>query len=196
MRRTRGGAVLFALTSTLLMTQPAMAFEVITDTGTTGEFTVNDTGFQPGAACLFENNPGSDHDELDAIRIRKLWSHGPFAQPSRVGFRYLIQRDAPPYGDRFITRFRSSNVKKLADDAEVAFFGPVTWHAPEGTQSRWRVRINLTYYAKGNPRKVIGRVVGQIEVYQSKLKGTSLRYQEGDEGNPWYCHAEFFPIPA
>ena len=176
--------------------QPAGAFQVIDESGTTGEYTVNDTGFQPGATCLFENNPGSSHDELNGIRIHKLWSHGPFAQQSRVGFRYVIQRDAPPFGDGFKTRFRSSIVKKKADDTEVAFFGPVTWKVPEGTQSHWRVRIFLTYYAKGSSTNVIGRVSGQIETYQSKLKGTGMRFQEGGEGNPWYCRAEFFPIPA
>ena len=46
-----------------------------------------------------------------------------------MGFRYVIRRDAPPFGDGFKTRFRSSIVKKKADDAEVAFFGPVTWKA-------------------------------------------------------------------
>jgi hypothetical protein len=176
--------------------QPTAAFHVLDESGKTGEYTINDTESQPGALCLFENNPGSNHDELNAIRIRKLWSHGPFPQDSLVGFRYIVQRDAPPFGDGFQTRFRSRIVKKSANDAEVAFFGPVTWKAPEGTNSHWRVRIALTYYAKGSSSNVIGHVSGNIEVYRSKLKASNLSFQEGGEGNAWYCRAEFFPIPA
>jgi hypothetical protein len=196
MRSIRRLAAFAALGLTAVLAQPATAFHVLDESGTTGEYTVNDTEFQPGALCLFENNPGSNHDELDAIRIDKSWSHGPFPQKSLVGFRYIVQQDAPPFGDGYRTRFRSRIVKKSANDAEVAFFGPVTWKAPEGTKSQWRVRLAFTYYAKGSSTNVIGRVSGNIEVYRSKLKSSNLSYQEGSEGNAWYCHPEFFPIPA
>src|SRR5262245_15336240 len=95
----------------VLAVQPAAAFDETRNSGKTAEYTVNDSLAQPGIGCRYEGAG----QVLDRIVIRKLWTHGPYARKSWVGFQYIILRDAPPTGDGFTTYYRSPIAKKRAD---------------------------------------------------------------------------------
>jgi hypothetical protein len=179
-----------SLMALVLATQPVAAFAEGTPQGDYGLLTVTDEPSQPGIVCIYENNPGATDDELDAIRIKNLWSHGPYHQFTKVGFRYVILRNTPPVSDDVFNKyFTSPIVKKSANDEEVAFFKH-KWKAPENTSSQFRVRLVLLYYAKGDPTTVVGRQGGLFEVYKHNHPADGT-YTVGDNGDPGYCRNEY-----
>lgn len=161
------------------------AFDELKSSGTTGEYTVNDAAFSPGAVCRYESHPGPAYkDELNKVSSRKVWTHGPFGAKSWVGHRVVVLRNSKPYGDdKFRTVWKSPIVKKRANDAEVAFFGAQHYKTPENHKSLYRVQHIFFYYQKHNKNKLIGRVQGLVEVYKYKQPG-SLVDLFGVEGGP------------
>ena len=190
-RRLRSILVLSgALIAAALVAPPAGAFEEGVNSGMTGDYQVTDTEFSPGVVCRFESNPGTQNDELQRIKIKRLQSHGPFAQETWVGFRFLVKRNAPPFADGdFRTVFRSPIQKKRADDQEVAFFRG-GWTAPEGATGQYRVHILLYYYAQGSQTQIVGRVRGLMEVYKHAMR-SATPYDEGAEGSSGHCNRNF-----
>jgi hypothetical protein len=149
---------------------------------------VHDYNDSAGVKCVFENNRGKKRDELDRIRIRPQFFHGPFAGKSYVGYKLLIKRNAPPLKDgKYKTIYRSRIIKKRASQSEVAHFAARVWRAPERTRSRYRVHIVLLWYAKGSTSKVVGRTRGIMEVYDHKMKPKPI-YTVGTEGFAGFCH--------
>jgi hypothetical protein len=175
-----------ALLALLVAAQPAGAYQEALNTGTTGEYenAIQDEMAAPGVTCRYENNPGAKNDELDKIRVRAIYAHGPFAKKSYVGYRFIVKRQAGegPYK----TVHKSPIVKKLASTVEVAAFPARTWTAPEGTRSRHRVQILLYWYAKGSSTNVIGRTRGIMEAYKHVLTPTKS-YVLGDQGDAAWC---------
>jgi hypothetical protein len=182
-------APLFAL---VLAASPAGAWDELSETGNYGLYTITDEQSNPGVSCRYENNSGAQHDELNRIRIDQFWTHAPFSGKTWVGARYIIQRNRPPLSDgQFDTIYRSSIVKLRANQSEVAFFGPWTWTAPEGTRSQYRVRLRIYTYAQGSKTTVIGNVYGQLEAYEHKLANGGGSYVLGDAGDPRYCRRNY-----
>lgn len=171
---------------------PAAAFNEAVDTGTTAFYTVFDDSSTPGVTCKYEDNSGTDNDELDRIRVRNLQAHGPFATKSWVGYRFLVKRQRPPFTESYRTVYRSPVIKKKANQSEVAFFPWRTWTAPEGTHARYRVHILLYWYKRGSTTQVIGKMRGLIEVYKHKL-GSGSPYLMGSVGSAGYCEPEHSP---
>lgn len=185
-----------ALMTFAFAAQPTIAYDQTSASGNRSFYTVTDEQAQAGVACKYENNSGASNDELDKITVRLLHSHTDANAPStsKVGFRYIIQRNTPPHSDGvFETVYSSPIVKKSANDSQVAFFGPYTWKAPEGTRSRYRVKIVLYWYEQGNPNNQIGYAKGLMEAYQHKLADGGT-YTLGDEGDPGYCRRNYHGI--
>ena len=191
MRRLRASIALSAAVLATALIAPAVgALEEGSNTGTTGDYTVQDFNGSPGVKCKYENNPGTQNDELNRIKIKPVFTHGPFAQKTWVGFRFLIKRNTVPFGDDdFRTVFRSRIQKARANDAEVAFFRG-GWVAPENAKARYRVHIQFYYYAKGSQTQVIGRVQGLEELYRHILNA-STTYDLGAEGASEYCQRNY-----
>ena len=176
-------ALAFAL---VLAAQPVAAFDETRNTGKTAEYTVNDSLAQAGIGCRYEGAM----QLLDRIVIRKLWTHGPYARKSWVGFQYLIQRDAPPTGDGFTTFYKSPIAKKRADQAEVAYFSR-RFDVPPAARGWFRVKLIIRYYKRGTTSVEVGRVAGTLEVYQHVASDGSPSYTIGDEGNAGHCRKRF-----
>ena len=170
----------------VLAAQPAAAFDETRNSGKTAEYTVNDSLAQPGIGCRYEGAS----QVLDRIVIRKLWTHGPYARKSWVGFQYLIQRDAPPTGDGFTTYYTSPIMKKRANQAEVAFFSR-RFEVPAAARGLFRVKLIIRYYKRGTSTVQVGRVAGTFEVYQHVASDGSPSYTIGDEGDAGYCRKRF-----
>jgi hypothetical protein len=190
MRSIRVGMAMAGVLLTVAVASPASAFKEIGNTGSTGFYTVPDYNGQAGVICRFEDNLGVNADELDSIRIAKVWTHGPLPQDTWVGYRYVVKANAKPYGDGvFSTVYTSPLRKATANDMEVAYFGPYTWNAPEGTQSRYKVKLQFLYYAPGSQSVLDGRASGLMEVYRHRL-GTGS-YDLGSEGAGAFCRRNY-----
>jgi hypothetical protein len=179
------GCLTLAL-ATVMAAQPVAAFNETRNTGKTAEYTVNDSLTQPGVGCRYEGALQT----LDRIVIRKLWTHGPYARKSWVGFQYLIQRDSPPTGDGFRTFFKSPIVKKRADQAEVAYFSR-RFEVPSAARGWFRVKLIIRYYKQGTSTVEVGRVAGTLEVYEHVASDGAPSYTIGDEGDAGYCRKRF-----
>lgn len=188
--RTLRALPLAAALAIAISSLPAAAFNEAVNTGTTAFYTVFDDSSEPGVTCKYEDNAGTDNDELDRIRVRDLQAHGPFATRSWVGYAFLVKRQRPPFTASYRTVYRSPIIKKKANQSEVAFFPWRTWTAPEGTQAQYRVHILLYWYKKGSQTKVIGKVRGLIEVYKHKL-GPGDVFNEGTPGTAGFCAPEW-----
>jgi hypothetical protein len=170
----------------VIAVQPAAAFNETRNSGKTGEYTVNDDLAQPGIGCRYEGLK----QVLDRIVIRKLWTHGPYARKSWVGFQYVIQRDAPPTGDGYRTFYRSPIVKKKANQSEVAFFSRA-YDVPAAAKGWFRVKLIIRYYKRGTSTVEVGRVAGTFEVYEHVASDGSPSYLIGDDGSAGYCKKRF-----
>ena len=196
MRTFRTAAVFAAMLLASAVVAPTTAgfYEAVV-AGNTGEYTVPDYNASPGVVCRFENNPGTFRDEIDRIAVKRMWTHGPFAQKTWVGQRILVKKNARPYGDgKFRTVWRSPIVKGKANQSEVFTFPVRGWRAPENSKAQYRVQILLYYYKPGSKAKLVGSVRGLMEVYAQKMPpGFSTII--GQEGSAGRC-APRFPLPA
>jgi hypothetical protein len=189
-RRLRTFTLFGAMLAVAAAASPAGAFHEAFTNGTTGLYTVNDFNGSPGITCKFESNPGAQNDELNRIKVKQVHTHGPFAQKTWVGFRFIVKRNSPPFGDeQFRTVFRSPIQKAKANQTDVAFFKG-GWNAPEGANGQYRVHVFFYYYAQGSKTQVIGRVRGLEEVYRHAMSGAAA-YVLGSEGDAGFCRRNF-----
>jgi hypothetical protein len=179
----------------VVVAQPAGAYNEALRQGTTGEYidAIADDSYAPGVTCLFENNSGAANDELDKISVRKLYVHGPYAQSSTVGYRFIVKRQQPPFNGAYKTVYQSGITKKRGNTADPAVFPARTWTAPERTKARYRIQILLYWYAKGSTTSVIGKTRGLMETYQHRLTRTRS-YVNGDAGSAGYCHPNYHAL--
>lgn len=191
MRTIRSLGLLLTLALVGAVAAPtAVAFEETSSNGTVGFYTVNDFNDRPGVACRYEDNAGATKDELDRIVIKPLWSHGPFATKSWVGFRFIVKANKPPLADGvFRTVYRSPIVKRKANQTEIANFSG-SWRAPEGTRSEYQVKLRFIYYKKGSTSQAVGSASGNLEVYRHKLSAGST-YDLGTEGSAGLCRRNY-----
>jgi hypothetical protein len=159
--------------------QPAAAYDLISADGRTGYWEAYDTqAGMRGANCLYE----AASFDLDRITIRPPQMHGDYPQLTWVGWRYIVQRNAPPVGDQqFTDHYTSSIVKDRADDEAIGDFARRSWTAPESPTGQYRIRIVMLWYAPGSQSTVEGRVVLQYEWYKAK-HGSDTPYV-----NQGYC---------
>ena len=150
MRTIRSLGLLLTLALAGAIVAPAaVAFDETSSNGTVGLYTVNDFNGGPGVVCRYEDNAGAAKDELDRIVVKPLWSHGPFATKSWVGFRFIVKANKPPLADGiFKTVYRSPIVKRKANQTEIANFSG-SWRAPEGTRSEYQVPLPLHLLPEG-----------------------------------------------
>lgn len=191
MRTIRSLGLLLSLAIAGAIAAPAaVAFDETSSSGKVGEYTVNDVNGAPGAVCRYEDNPGTTKDELDRIVIKQLWSHGPFAAKSWLGFRFIVKANQPPLSDGiFKTVYRSPIVKRKANQTDVANFSG-SWRAPEGTRSEYRVKLRFIYYRKGSTSQAAGSASGVMELYRHKLSAGST-YDLGSEGSAGMCRRNY-----
>ena len=83
---------------TSMATSPAAAFEVLKETGVTGEYKVIDKIAKPGVVCKYEDHDALIDEELERIRIRSVKTKGARAAKRWVGYRFLIARTTPAMG--------------------------------------------------------------------------------------------------
>ena len=192
MRSTRTTAVFVAMMLASAVVAPAAAgFYEAQNSGNTGVYTVPDYNGQAGVVCRYEDNPGTTNDEIDRIAVKKMWTHGPYAQKTWVGQRILIKKNARPFSDgKFQTVWRSPIIKGKANQSEVAFFPVRGWKAPEKSKAQYRVQVLFFYYKPGSKTKVVGRVRGLEEVYRYKMP-LSGSWDFGEEGDAGWCGPRF-----
>ena len=159
-----------ALTALVLSVQPVAAETVINETGRWGYYEVYDNqDFQRGANCFYETGTF----DLDKITVRPPMVHGDYAQNTWIGWRFLIQRNAPPVDDNaFATIFKSTIQKDRANDQLPAdAFVRRAWVAPENPTGFYRVRIVIFWYAPGSQTNVEGKAVVEYDWYKAKWSG-------------------------
>jgi hypothetical protein len=183
-RATRGLAL--AMLGAMVTTAPVGAWDLISDDGTTGAYEIEDQQDpKRGANCLYE----TASKDLDKISVRGPQNvHGAHSYKQWIGYRFVIQRNAPPTGDDvFSTIPRSPILYAKADDNENPYTRPRrTWTAPETTSGFYRVRVILFWYTKGShaASAQTGKVVIQYEWYKQKWDSTF----DVDQG---YCSADY-----
>jgi hypothetical protein len=171
--RPLAGAVIAVLAS-LVAVAPAGAWELITDEGTTGGYTIDDEQApRRGANCLYE----SASKDLDSITVRgPRFVHGVGPSMQWIGYRFLVQRNAPPTDDEvYQTVYKSPILYARADDNENPHSWPRrTWVAPEVTSGFYRIRVVMLWFTKGSRARSAqtGKVVAQYQWYKQKWAGT------------------------
>lgn len=159
-----------ALMALTLAVLPVSASEVINETGRVGSYQVNDfEDLQRGANCTYE---GTSFD-LDDISVRAPLVHGDYNQMTWVGWRFMIQRDAPPIDGAFGTIFKSPIEKDRANDEFIADFSRRKWIAPENPTGQYRVLIKILWFEPGSQAAVEGSSLIRYEWYKAKHSGSS-----------------------
>jgi hypothetical protein len=171
------------------------AFDTVVKSGTRGEWTIPDYAGTPGAVCRYENNPGKFKDETNKVSSRKIWTHGPWATKSWVGHRVIVMKRKNG-ASRWKRAWKSSIIKKKANDTAVAFFGGRHFRTPEKHAKQYRVVHQLTWYQQGSKTKVAGKLRGAVEIHKHVLTGQPP-YTKGLEGGPHgWCSKRFWPVPV
>ena len=186
-----------ALATTIIPSSPAAAFYEQTNSGDSGYATFPE---MPGVKCSYQDNAGTDNDNLWQVTAMKFWTHGPYSQYTKIAVRFQFQRNTPPVGDNtFVTYSHTSNIVKSANDQYVAYFGPVSYNVPVNGHDRWRVRVLINYYGYGlESNTVVGKIRGLMEVYKHKLPGHRAVRPELRRRRPRACllQARVLPSPA
>jgi hypothetical protein len=194
LRSIRTAAVFAALMLAATVAAPSVgAFDLKVKTGDTGFYTVPDDHSTPGAVCRYENNPGRNRDETNKVSTRQLWTHGPWEKMTWVGHKVIVMKRKNSASSWKIA-WKSSLVKKKANDTAVAFFGARHYKTPENHAKQYRVVHQLTYYEMGSKTHVAGKVRGSIESYKHVMVGKPS-YAKGDEGSGSWCQKRYWPVP-
>jgi len=195
LRPIRTAAVFAVLLLASAVAAPSVgAFNQKINTGSTGFYTILDDAGSPGTVCRYENNPGKLKDETNKVSSRQMWTHGPWAEKSWVGHQIIVfERKGAAHPWKSV--WKSRVAKKRASDGVVAFFGAKHYRTPEMHNKRYRVVVQLTYYAQGSKTTLAGRVRGSLEVTRHAMTGHAP-YLRGAEGGPMgWCKKRFWPVP-
>jgi hypothetical protein len=167
------GTAVLALAVTVV---PTAAYTELGSAGATYEPQITDEMSAPGVTCRYtdKTDPFAD-DPLKAVKVRKFFTHSPYAKKSYVGYRVTILRNGSPY-------YTTPMIKRKASQTEVAFFGPTTWTRPAGLKGKFQAVIKLTFYNPNGVKK--GNSRGIIDVYGYKLGAAPIAFAEGDPGDP------------
>jgi len=197
MRPIRTAAVFAVLILASAIVAPAVgAFQELENTGTTGLYTSPDDALSRGVNCKYENNPGKRRDEIDVVKSKRMWTHGPYTEKTWVGHRIVVLKNAKPYGDGiYRTVWKSPIIKKLADDMVVATFKGRAWKPPENSKARYRVQPIFFYYEKGSKTKLEGRVRGLLDTYNHKMAKKPPKVVGTDGGPAGTCYQIFHAAP-
>lgn len=184
--------IIAAVLSLSLVASPVAGFEVLRDTGLTGDYTVTDEVGTPGVVCKYEDHIKSSDEELDRIRIRSITTKGPRARKRWVGYRFLIVRKSPASAPDYKIIFKSKILKARASKTHAVSFPSRRWTPPENlATSDYRVVIDLKYYKKGSKTKLGGKVRGAMEVYRHKHP-SEPNFDSGQHKFPGLCAHNFF----
>jgi hypothetical protein len=182
--RSLGAALALSLMSAMAA-GPAGAWELVssTDPGLAYEI-YDDQDDKRGANCLYE----SGSSDLDRITIRGPQNvHGVGPKLQWIGYRYIIQRDAPPTGDGFVAIYKSPILYAKADDNEnPRSWARRTWTAPETTSGDYRVLVVMFWYTRNSHASsaLTDKVVIRYEWYKQKWQATF-------DVDKDYCGAEY-----
>jgi hypothetical protein len=171
--------------------QPAAAFTELGSAGSTYAPQFTDEMAAPGATCLYNDNSGTTNDTLKSLKVRKFFTHSPFAKKSYVGYRVTILRNGSPYKT-------TTMIKRKANLEEVAFFGPTIWQKPAGLSGKFQAVVKLTFYNPSGVKKGNSRHI--VDVYNNKLGTSGISFTNGDPGDPFdyedahtpgFCYAKY-----
>lgn len=141
-------ALTVALTTLAVVAAPAMAETTLNMcTGTCGYYQYQDGGptGPTGAVCKYE--PASY--DLDFISVRPPLMHGPYANKTKVEWRYKIYRSTN-FGSTWRVNYTSSWQGAMANDAIPAYaghgFSRRYWYASDPNPTGWfKVRVYLRW---------------------------------------------------
>lgn len=158
------GAALLAISTVA----PASADTVKSQSGDYGIYQVNDQqNVRNGVKCQYETHLEHGGYMLDKLVVRRPYVHSYTSGSQWVGWRYIVKRDADTNGS-FQEVYRSSIVKRKANQANVAAFSDRVWHAPESRASlkgNYKVWLVLFWYKPGSSTRVSGKVVTELDWY-------------------------------
>ncbi len=180
--RFRGIAVASALLAVLVVgTQPTFAFEVWSQSGSLGSYTVTDTSTKRGANCIYLNSLANP--KLTSISVRGPKVFGRLSRSQYVGWSFTIQRQDPlpqdPSQRIWNTIYNSSTVKALATAGHAAVFGRRSWTAGAHPKRQYRVMETIEWFKRGAPTVAEGSVTGRVQWYTA-VRGSST-YVEADD---------------
>jgi hypothetical protein len=175
-----------AVLALIMVTQPAFAFDVRTDTGTHGTWAFHDeSGGKRGANCIYQSVSPYN---LTSITVRFPVMYGRFSGPQKVGWSFSVERQDPLPQDpsQFIWNeiYHSSVVKSSATLTNPGKFSRRAWTAPAHPKHQYRVMVQMHWYKKSAPTVVAGSVTGRVEWYKEKSGTNSIE-------EPDYCLQEY-----
>jgi hypothetical protein len=155
---------------------PVLGFSSVTQTGTYGDWGVEDNAQvgQEGARCYYNNGTGSG-SLLERVRVRPPTIWGAHSKMTWVGWRFKILRSTDN-GVSYQPIYTSSiwkdkaNLTTNADGFTFKNWYPAHALAP----ARIRVQVTLFWYKPGTKTKVQGKAVGQDDNYSYQFENSAL----------------------
>jgi hypothetical protein len=183
--------VLTALGVAALMaasTLTASADTLISTNGQVGANHLKDTAGHPGARCWYVEGAGSGEEVLDWIRVKPpvVFARNSTAARDRqtIRFRAIIQRRDAGAGSW--VEDQSSSLTAFAWDDQKASFPAIDLHVDSNYGSKFRARVEITWYSKpGGVWVQNGQVVREVDWYHKVFLSTV--YGNDVENLPDYC---------
>jgi hypothetical protein len=170
------GATLLAITAVA----PASADTVKSTDGNYGMYEVRDQeNVYNGVKCQYETHKEHGAYQLDKLVVRKPYVHSYTSGNQWVGWRFIVKRDGDLNGS-YQEIYRSSIVKKKANQTDVAAFSDRTWYAPDSQSSlkgNYKVWLVLFWFKPGSSTKISGKVATEIDWYGVRGGGNDMNRQ-------------------
>lgn len=148
---------------------------VISSSGQRGMNHLNDTAGQPGARCWYEEGGGSGEEVLTSMRVKApvVFARDTTAarDKQKIRFKAIIQR-RDGAGAWIVDRTASTTA--FAWDDTAASFGPINLNVTSHYGSKFRARVEITFYSlSGGSWVQTGQVLREVDWYRHVFYSTS-----------------------
>ena len=148
---------------------------LISTNGQVGPNHLNDTAGHPGARCWYDEGGGSGEEVLTSIRVKApvVFARDTTAarDKQKIRFTALIQRKD---GAAAWMTILTPTTTAFAWDDTKASFSPITVHVASHYGSKFRARVEITFYSKpGGSWIQTGQVVREVDWYRHVFYSTS-----------------------
>ena len=168
-----------ALLALLFAAQPAAAATVISQSGTPGNYQLQDNqNTTRGVDCVYATSGNPGQHRLTTLNIRgpQIFAYNDHSGTKQyVGWKFLVQSEPVSSSNAFTTFFTSSIVKERVNVSAGFQFGYRHWTAPAHVTSNtnWRVVVVLFWYKRSGSTTVQGKVTASYDYYHVKGGGST-----------------------
>jgi hypothetical protein len=158
----------------LASTCTVYADTLISTSGHVGPNHLNDSAGHPGARCSYVEGGGSGEEVLSSIRVKApvVFARDTTAarDKQKIRFKAMIQRKD---GAAAWMTILTPSATAFAWDDTMASFSPITVHVMSHFGSKFRVRVEITFYSKPGATWIqTGQVLREVDWYRHVFHST------------------------